>query len=193
MDRGLISTHSPQEDEFALLLLGAPSVYRGFIDPRRLRECGQELWHAGQPDLSRWQDFLRGGLRSAPNRPLLLKSPSHSFRVPSLRALFPRARFVWIGRHSGEMLASNQRMWQRMARRYSLWDFPPAVLEGFLGFETTVAALDRALARIPIHDGSRAAPPSDPRAHRLDPLMAAARRKFGTRQPSVGLGHHIDA
>ncbi len=33
--------HGPQEDEFALLLLGEPSVYRGFIDPRRLRECAE--------------------------------------------------------------------------------------------------------------------------------------------------------
>src|SRR5262249_49299611 len=38
MDDLPIDAHSPQEDEFALLALGVPSVYRGFFDPRRLPE-----------------------------------------------------------------------------------------------------------------------------------------------------------
>jgi omega-hydroxy-beta-dihydromenaquinone-9 sulfotransferase len=106
MDAGSIRTYSPQEDEFALLLLREPSLYRGFIDPRRLRECGQELWLSSRSDLKRWQDFLRGGMLGAQARPLLLKSPSHTFRLPLLRAVFPRAKFIWIGRHTGEVLAS---------------------------------------------------------------------------------------
>jgi hypothetical protein len=38
MDEGYIETFSPQEDEFAALLLGEPSLYRVFIDPRRIDE-----------------------------------------------------------------------------------------------------------------------------------------------------------
>ena len=37
MDGMTIDNLSPQEDEFALLALGVPSVYRGFFDPRRCR------------------------------------------------------------------------------------------------------------------------------------------------------------
>lgn len=231
MDRGFISTRGPQEDEFALLLLGEPSVYRGFIDPRRLRECGQELWQPNGPDLQRWQDFLRCALRRAPSRRFLLKSPSHTFRLPLLQSLFPRARFIWIGRHVGEVLASNRRMWGEMANRYALWDSPPATLDGFLqdmleatcdvltrcledmprdrllwlDFEelraeprkvmqrvleflspaSPAAGLDQALARIPIHEGSRADLPAEAAARRLDQLMAAARREFGG--PAAGL------
>ncbi|MGH8270069.1 MAG: sulfotransferase family protein, partial [Steroidobacteraceae bacterium] len=131
MDAGLIASQGPQEDEFALLLLGEPSAYRGLIDPRRLLEGGATAWDDGGDPLERWQAFARavaggGGAR------LLLKSPGHTFRIPTLRALFPGARFVWIGRHPGEVLASNVRMWTAMMSVYGLWDCPDGMLRRFL-------------------------------------------------------------
>jgi hypothetical protein len=137
MDQGRIATRGPQEDEFALLLLGEPSVYRGFIDPRRLGECAEELWSsdAGAPNtgaLERWRDFLRGLTATATGTPLLLKSPSHTFRLTFLRQIFPRAKFVWLGRQTGEVLASNLKMWHTMVDRHGLWTCPNAVLEDFL-------------------------------------------------------------
>jgi omega-hydroxy-beta-dihydromenaquinone-9 sulfotransferase len=132
MDQGTISALGPQEDEFALLLLGEPSVYRGFVDPRRLRECGERLWRADEGALPRWQQFVRGVAAGFPGTRLLLKSPSHTFRLPHLGALFPQAQFVWIGRHTGEVLASNLRMWSAMMQRYALWQCPDAALEEFL-------------------------------------------------------------
>ncbi len=145
MDAGRISTTSPQEDEIALLLLGEPSVYRGFIDPRRLRECGEQLWSGSKGPLERWQDFLRGLASESPGARLLLKSPSHTFRLPLLRALFPRARYLWIGRHTGEVLASNGRMWRAMLDRYAWWSCPAGELEGFL--EDMVRASTAVLGR----------------------------------------------
>lgn len=130
MDEGVIASQGPQEDEFALLLLGEQSIYRGLIDPRRLQECGAASWSVGGGDLERWQEFVRriaaGGGR------LLLKSPGHTFRIPTLRKLFPRARFIWIGRHPGEVLASNVRMWTAMTGVYGLWDCSQEVLQKFL-------------------------------------------------------------
>ncbi|HTW74005.1 MAG TPA: sulfotransferase, partial [Steroidobacteraceae bacterium] len=124
MDEGRISTLGPQEDEFALLLLGEPSVYRGFIDPRRLPECAAGLWEqpGGAASLARWQLFVRGIAAQSADRRLLLKSPNHSFRLPLLSSLFPDAKFIWIGRHVGELLASNLRMWRAMIGLYGLWD-----------------------------------------------------------------------
>ncbi|HEV7136786.1 MAG TPA: sulfotransferase [Steroidobacteraceae bacterium] len=137
MDQGRISAHGPQEDEFALLLLGEPSAYRGLIDPRRLLECGDAAWSGnGEPGdgggLERWQSFVRG-VASGGGARLLLKSPSHTFRIPTLRTLFPGARFIWIGRHPGEVLASNVRMWRAMMSVYALWDCPEGVIPRFLG------------------------------------------------------------
>ncbi|HEU5442192.1 MAG TPA: sulfotransferase [Steroidobacteraceae bacterium] len=132
MDEGLISAQGPQEDEFALLLLGEPSAYRGLIDPRRLLECGSAAWSEGGGRLERWQPFVRG-IAGGGGARLLLKSPGHTFRIPALRALFPGARFVWIGRHPGEVLASNFRMWTSMMSVYALWDCPEGILQRFLG------------------------------------------------------------
>jgi omega-hydroxy-beta-dihydromenaquinone-9 sulfotransferase len=131
MDQGLIAAQGPQEDEFALLLLGELSLYRGLIDPRRLRECGVESWSGSGGDLERWQQFVRGVAAGSGGR-LLLKSPGHTFRIPTLRKLFPQARFIWIGRHPGEVLASNVRMWNAMMNVYALWDCPDDVLQRFL-------------------------------------------------------------
>jgi len=234
MDQGRISSLGPQEDEFAALLLGEPSVYRGFIDPRRLCESAEELWSNGSRApkgdvLVRWRHFLRGLNSSATGTPLLLKSPSHTFRLPLLRELFPRAKFIWVGRHTGEVLASNLRMWNAMVARYGLWACPNGVLDKFLddmlracagvltrclddmpresllwvdfqelrtrpaevlarvlrfmGLEgrsgDSAGRVDQALARIPIHDGSRANPPAGDEAQELEKLMAAARQRFG--------------
>ncbi|HTW37331.1 MAG TPA: sulfotransferase [Steroidobacteraceae bacterium] len=227
MDQGRIETQTPQEDEFATLLLGEPSAYRGFIDPRRLRQCGERLWAGGEGQLDRWQDFLRGLVAQAPASRLLLKSPNHTFRLPLLTSLFPAARFVWIGRHTGEVLASNARMWRAMMEVYGLWDCPPGVLEGFLedmvraGAAVLARALeempqermlwvdftelrarpretlleilgfvgldptdvDHALARLPIHAGSRSSLPADSSVRELESLMAAARKRFGSSKP----------
>jgi omega-hydroxy-beta-dihydromenaquinone-9 sulfotransferase len=132
MDAGRITALGAQEDEFALLLLGEPSVYRAFIDPRRLRECGEWLWQQKEGELTRWQHFVRGMAAASPEMRLLLKSPSHSFRLPLLCRLFPSAQFVWIGRDTAEVLTSNARMWGAMFERYGLWRTPPEQLEDFL-------------------------------------------------------------
>lgn len=131
MDEGVIASQGPQEDEFALLLLGEQSIYRGLIDPRRLLECGAASWSGGGSGAGRWQEFVRGIAAGGDGR-LLLKSPGHTFRIPMLRQLFPGARFIWIGRHPGEVLASNVRMWNAMMSVYALWDCPQDVLHEFL-------------------------------------------------------------
>jgi omega-hydroxy-beta-dihydromenaquinone-9 sulfotransferase len=150
MDAGIISSLSPQEDEFATLLLGEDSVYRGFIDPRRLRECGARLWSADATAVAaseRWQNFIRGiAAGSGPQR-LLLKSPNHTFRLAAMRRCFPRAQYIWMGRRSQEIVASNEKMWRAMMARYALWSCPTGMLEEFLreALRACAAALARAL------------------------------------------------
>jgi hypothetical protein len=130
MDEGMIASQGPQEDEFALLLLGEHSIYRGLIDPRRLLDCGRAAWSGNDDSIERWQRFVRG-IAGGGGR-LLLKSPGHTFRIPTMRRLFARARFVWIGRHPGEVWASNLRMWSAMMRVYALWECPADILERFM-------------------------------------------------------------
>ena len=144
MDQGVIAAEGPQEDEFALLLLGGLSIYRGLIDPRRLLECADTSWSDDAGGLERWQEFVRGVAAGGGAR-LLLKSPGHTFRIPALRRLFPQARFIWIGRHPGEVLASNIRMWTAMMGVYALWDCPQDMVRRFL--HAAVGACSRVLER----------------------------------------------
>jgi hypothetical protein len=139
MDEGYVGTYSPQEDEFAALLLGEPSLYRAFIDPRRIDELTEMLeeWQGllatgVEPLSNRWETFLKAVITQAPG-PLLLKSPNHTFRLPWLAKRFPDAQFIWLTRAPPDVLASNRRMWTAMMERYGLWRHDPAALEAFLG------------------------------------------------------------
>jgi hypothetical protein len=237
MDQGLITSHGPQEDEFAMLLLGGESIYRAFIDPRRLPACVEALSAADPYGFERWRNFICGVAMSSSKARMLIKSPSHTFRIPLLRAAFPKAKFVWIGRHTGEVLASNVRMWTAMTNRYGLWDCSSEILSkslrsvlvayagvltqcldempresllwidfeqlranpqrtlervlGFLGYDSSHAAgtdaskIERALERIPVHQGARASLPADESVLHLETILEAARGRFGD-----GLSRH---
>ena len=137
MDDFTVNTFSPQEDEFALLSLGVPSVYRGFIDPGRLSEVSQwldpDFW-CGRPDdwLGVWREFLDGVTVGKVGR-LLLKSPNHTFRIRSLTHEFSQASYIWLVRDPAETIFSNRKMWAAMFKRYSLWNWSETELDEFLG------------------------------------------------------------
>jgi hypothetical protein len=136
MDRVIITADSPQEDEFALMAMGVPSVYSGFLDPRRLPELKRLLdpffWMQADP---RWLSTLEAFLawcREPTRKFLIVKSPNHVFRSPALLTHFSRARFVWILRDPTEIWRSNLKMWRAMIGRYSLWSAQNGELEDFL-------------------------------------------------------------
>jgi len=137
MDGFTVDTFSPQEDEFALLALGIPSVYRGFFDPRRLDEVSQWLdpgaW-VGRSDgwMEAWRDFLAGVADRKTGR-LLLKSPNHTFRIRALLEEFPDASYVWLLRYPEETFFSNRKMWVSMFERYAFWKWEAPQLDEFLG------------------------------------------------------------
>jgi len=117
MDDLAIATESPQEDEFAWLLLGGDSAYRGFIDPSRLLELAHTLeptnwdddaWPAEQA----WRDFLgQVNAQNGGRRRLLPKSPNHTFRARGILRRLPASSLVWITREPAENVESNHKMW----------------------------------------------------------------------------------
>ena len=138
MDGLAIHAQSPQEDEFALLTLGADSAYRGFLMPHRLAELAPTLspayWLAQPQWLAPWERFLTDVLRSTPQarQPLLLKSPNHSFRLAAILRRFPRTRGVWMLRDATAVYHSNLKMWRTMFARYGLTAPLPGALEDFI-------------------------------------------------------------
>jgi hypothetical protein len=95
---------SRQEDEFALLSLGARSPYEALLIAAILPEA---LTFTDSRDLTpqdekRWREvflsFLAGISARGVGRSMILKSPTHGFRVSTLRELLPDARFILIVR-----------------------------------------------------------------------------------------------
>jgi omega-hydroxy-beta-dihydromenaquinone-9 sulfotransferase len=128
MDEGQISTFGPQEDEFALMLLGEPSLYRAFLHPSRFLELIDEAKSSADADYPRWYQFLSLVQRDE-CRPLILKSPNHWLRLPMIARTFPAAKQVWVGRDFAKTYLSNINMWTEMARIHALseWRLPIAI------------------------------------------------------------------
>ena len=152
MDEMEVRPGSPQEDEFALLSLGARSPYEALLAPRQLTEA---LKLADPRDLTaldekRWRSvflgFLSGVSVRGAGRPLILKSPTDGFRVATLRELLPDARFILIVRDPSTHFESVIRMWRRMFETYSFGPIPSddeigeAVLADRVRFEAKLAA-----------------------------------------------------
>lgn len=131
MDNMVVSLGSPQEDEFALLALGAPSPYEGLLfprvpergmavaDPESLPEFQRQEW------VRVFSRFLRQVAARKPGCPVVLKSPTHSYRVKLLSRLFPGARFIHIVRNPMDVYVSTVNMWKTLCSLYALTDLPP--------------------------------------------------------------------
>lgn len=101
----------PQEDEFALLLLTRMSPYLMVVDhndPTRYHRYF-ELSDLSPAELTRWKHEFLGLLKRLTvrsNRPVVLKSPTHTYRIPLLLDMFPNARFLYIHRHPYAVIPS---------------------------------------------------------------------------------------
>ena len=153
MDEMEVSAASPQEDEFALLSLGARSPYEALLMPQILPEA---LKLTDPKDLSpqeekHWREvflsFLAGVSVRGGGRPMILKSPTHGARVSTLRELLPDARYLVIIRDPVTNFESVVRMWRKMFETYAIGPIPPddAIREAILGdrprFEAKLAAM----------------------------------------------------
>lgn len=111
MDEVEWSWDTPQEDEWALALLGQPSPYLTIAFPNLPPACPEYLDLEGLPEQRRtaWkrtlQRFLQALTFKRPGR-LVLKSPTHTARIKVLLEAFPDARFVHIVRNPYHVIPS---------------------------------------------------------------------------------------
>ncbi|MBA4063167.1 MAG: hypothetical protein C0501_05535 [Isosphaera sp.] len=132
MDNMAAGWGRPQEDEFALALLGLPSTYTDLAFPRRPPQHPGSLDLSGLSagELARWKRTFVRFLKTVSfrdGRRLVLKSPPHTARVPHLLDIFPDARFVHIVRDPHVVFPSTVNLWKSMAGRHG---FQPPPTEG---------------------------------------------------------------
>jgi hypothetical protein len=130
MDEMEVRPSSPQEDEFALLSLGARSPYEALVVPKILPEALKltDPRDLSPQDEKRWREvflgFLAGVSVRGAGKPMILKSPTHGARVSTLRELLPDARYILIARDPMTSFESVVRMWRKMFETYALGPIP---------------------------------------------------------------------
>ncbi|CAN5502479.1 sulfotransferase [soil metagenome] len=132
MDNMAVGFTRPQEDEFALCLLGQPSPLEHVAFPNRNGPEDPQFDVASQSPIRqhRWQRsymrFLKRITIAHNGNPIVLKSPPHMMRIRLLLKLFPDARFVHITRDPYELYPSTLHLWRSMYAHHSLqkpaWD-----------------------------------------------------------------------
>jgi omega-hydroxy-beta-dihydromenaquinone-9 sulfotransferase len=137
MDDMYYSWSSPQEDEFALLALGASSAYQALLVPSLMKDAGplldlQQLPTNDQDAWCRTFDYFLKLLTIQQGKPMVLKSPTHGYRMRTLQNKFPEARYVIIERNPYEIFASNLKLWRTLTGRYGLELCSEAELEKFI-------------------------------------------------------------
>jgi hypothetical protein len=119
MDNMPTGWERPQEDEFALCMMGQPSPYLTIAFPNHPPQDQAALDLDGlSPRLCQgWKNaflrFLRHLTFMDPRR-LVLKSPTHTCRIPALLELFPDARFVHIVRDPYVVFPSTINLWKSL-------------------------------------------------------------------------------
>jgi omega-hydroxy-beta-dihydromenaquinone-9 sulfotransferase len=139
MDDVPVRCDLPQEEEWALAIMGAASFLNCFFFPghRTVIFAREVLFEGLTPDAVRmWGETLRGYLAKlslqAPQRRLLLKDPAHSARIRYLRAIFPGAKFIHIHRNPREVIKSTVKMHRRMIARVGLQHDHEKATESFV-------------------------------------------------------------
>jgi len=137
MDSMFYSWTAPQEDEFALLAVGAPSPYEALIVPSLMRQPKAllDLRQRTSPEQQRWVEALQSFLRQLTvqqRKAMVLKSPPHGFKLPLLLSLFPQARYVVIERNPYEVFASNLKLWPTLLDLYAVESWSAEEIERFV-------------------------------------------------------------
>lgn len=125
MDNMAAGFERPQEDEFALCMLGQPSPYLMIAFPNSPPICQEFLDLEGVPprQLESWKRaflrFLKQLTLKSPKR-LVLKSPPHTARIKVLHEMFPEARFIHIVRDPHVVFPSTVNLWKSLSRTHGL-------------------------------------------------------------------------
>jgi hypothetical protein len=147
----------PQEDEFALMNLGAPSPYLRLMFPNHPVPYTETLDSSRfrPADLQAWRrqfEWFVKALTYKTRKQLLLKSPPHTGRIGILRQMYPDSKFIHIVRDPRKLYPSTMKLWNSLDENQALQSpTDQSMLQSFV-MESLVSmyrAFDRDRANIP--------------------------------------------
>lgn len=129
IDAVALAPDLPQEDEIALANMSLLSFYHGIYFPRTLEanfKRGLFFDGCSPAEIGRWASALRLFVAKMTlqqgGKPLLIRNPVHSARIPLLRSIWPEAKFIHVYRNPYVVYASSKRMFSTLLRELSLQD-----------------------------------------------------------------------
>jgi hypothetical protein len=189
MDNMVAGPYYPQEEEFAMCLLGQPSPYLRFAFPNREQPDEFLDFEGLSPTaLKSWKEtffrFLQQVYYRCPKR-LILKSPPNSCRIRLLLELFPDAQFVHIVRDPYVVFPSTLHANKRMYEKHSLQRPNHAGLEEYV--LTTFSRMNEKL-----DEGRRLVDPANFYELRYEDLVHDPEEQLGRLYAHLGLGGFDD-
>ncbi len=125
MDNMKVGWQLPQEDEFALLILGAPTPYFRVAFPNNpvphMDSLGSKTFDPTK--LDHWKrsvDWFFRALSYHTPKPLIIKSPPHTGRLGVLAEMYPDAKFIHMIRDPRKLYPSTMKLWRVLDEVQSL-------------------------------------------------------------------------
>ncbi len=125
-----VNPESPQEDELAIANMTRLSFYHGIYFPRHFRTTfykGVFLDGASEQEVAEWQQRMRHLLYKVwldqGRRPVIVKNPVYTARIPMLREMFPQAKFIHVYRNPYEVFFSMRNFFAKLFEQFALQPF----------------------------------------------------------------------
>lgn len=125
MDNMAAGLSRPQEDEFALCVLGEPSPYMNILFPNARPIYPEFLTLRDVSDAKRkhWLDTFEHLIKAitvANPKTVILKSPPHTGRIRTILERFPDAKFVYIHRNPYLLFPSTFNLWVKLSSTHGI-------------------------------------------------------------------------
>ena len=139
MDNMKLGAGAPQEDDFALCGMGAPTPYRRMAYPNRIgkdhlllniNRCSEDQLR----ELRQALETFYKTLTVQYGKRLVLKSPPHTGRIEKLAEWFPGAKFIHLARDPKRLVPSTMHLWQSLdqAQGFQLANYDQVWLKNYI-------------------------------------------------------------